>query len=91
MSGRTPGVAVLRRDQGRLQLIRTARVDPDVAGMVLTHEGKVLIAANGEGVVFLDVDRLTSGKGEPVKGSVRIGAGVGAIHVNATSVTPRSR
>jgi DNA-binding beta-propeller fold protein YncE len=52
--------------------------------MALTHDGKLLIAANGVGVVFLDVDRLTSGKGDAVSGSVPIGTETGTICVNVT-------
>jgi DNA-binding beta-propeller fold protein YncE len=84
MAGPGAGVAVLRRNEGRLDLARTARVDPAAFGMVMTHDGKVLITTNGEGVVLLDVDRLTTGNGEAVIGSVQIGKEVGTIYVNAT-------
>jgi DNA-binding beta-propeller fold protein YncE len=84
MAGPGAGVAVLRRNEGRLELVRTARVIPAAFGIVMTHDGKILIATNGEGVVLLDVDRLTSGNGEPAIGTVQIGNEAGTIYVNAT-------
>jgi len=50
----------------------------------MTHDGKVLITTNGEGIVLLDVDLLTAGNGEAVIGSVQIGKAVGTIYVNTT-------
>jgi DNA-binding beta-propeller fold protein YncE len=84
MAGPGAGVAVLRRTEARLELVRTARIIPAAFGMVMTHDGKVLIATNGEGVVLLDVDRLTTGDGEAAIASVPIGTAVGTIYVNAT-------
>src|SRR5579859_4528647 len=54
----TPGIAVLSRKSGRVQLARTAPMEGRYFGMVLSHDGKMLMVAADERVVFLDVDRL---------------------------------
>jgi DNA-binding beta-propeller fold protein YncE len=63
-----PGVAVLARGDGTVTLKRTLALPGSPAGMVLTHDGTVLIVANGANVVFLDVGRLTTGAGNPLLG-----------------------
>lgn len=83
MARKGAGVAVLRRSEGSLELTRTAKINPLPRGIVMTHDGKLLIAATIEGIVLLDVDRLITGKGEPVIESVRIGK-VGPVCVNVT-------
>ena len=43
----------------------------------MTHDGKLLIAADDEFVTFLDVQRIISGRGDPILGFFadgRIGA-----------------
>ncbi len=64
------GIAVLRRSGGTVSVARVVRLAALlVAGMALTHDGKLLIASNGTGVVFLDVGRLVSGNADdPVLG-----------------------
>jgi DNA-binding beta-propeller fold protein YncE len=72
LAGETPGassgVAVLERADGVVTVKRTLSFPGSPAGMVLTHDGAVLIVANGANVVFLDVRRLTSGAARPVLG-----------------------
>ncbi len=69
---------------GDLKLIRTARLKPPPRGIVLTHDGKTLIVSNGEGAVFLDVERLISGQGNPEIGAVKEGRAPGSVYVNVT-------
>ncbi|MBS1859424.1 MAG: hypothetical protein JST11_28880, partial [Acidobacteria bacterium] len=52
-------------------------------GMVLTHDGKLLIAASTDATVFLDVQRMTGGGENPVVGS--LGGGSGSIYANVTA------
>lgn len=63
-----PGVAILDRADGAVTLKRTLRLPGSPAGMVLTHDGTLLIVAEGANVVFLDVGRLTTGTGNPLVG-----------------------
>ena len=63
-----PGVAVLNRADGAVTLKRMLPLPGSPAGMVLTHDGTLLIVANGANVVFLDVGRLTTGAGNPLLG-----------------------
>ena len=82
-----PGrIAVLKRDKGNVSIVRTVPVEDSPAGMVMTHDGKILIAAVGERVAFLDSQRLISGLGPPVLGYWTDGTGdAGHVYVNVTS------
>lgn len=83
---RTPnGVAVYRRGEGRVKLVRVVPLEPGPSGMVLTHDGRTLIVADDEDVVFLDTARLESGRGDPVLGYMSDGDGAGSVYVNVTS------
>jgi DNA-binding beta-propeller fold protein YncE len=53
--------------------------------MVLTHDGRTLIAAGGPLVTFLDVARLTSGKGDPEIASISDGEKASSVYVNVTA------
>lgn len=64
-----PGhIAVLRRTAGNVMLVRDVPISTQygVVGMALSHDGKVLAAANLKGVLLLDVDRLAAGDGKPI-------------------------
>ena len=82
-----PGrIAVLKKDKGNVSIVRTVPVEDSPAGMVMTHDGKILIAAAGESVVFLDSQRLISGLGSPVLDYWTDDRGdVGHVYVNVTS------
>lgn len=91
-----PGVAILRRTGGRVSLIRVIPTDVRPAGMVLTHDGKLLIGAADDRLVFLDVARMISGAVNAVLGYLREPeyhaqfrevkrTTPGAIYVNVTS------
>jgi len=90
------GVAVLRRTSGKISLVRVIPTQPGPAGMVLTHDGKVLIGAANDRVVFLDTARMISGEANAVLGYLHLPeyqaqieetrvTTPGAIHVNVTS------
>ncbi len=83
---RVNGVAVFRRGEGRVTLVRVVPVEPGPAGMVLTHDGRTLIAADGDFVVFLDTARMTSGRGDPILGYFSDGSNgpPGSVYVNVT-------
>src|SRR5262245_29776853 len=81
------GVAVVRRMGGKLTLERTVPLGSSV-GMVMTHDGKILVVANDDYVDFLDIERLKSGQGDPKLG--RIYGGEGAFETNV-NVTPDDR
>jgi len=78
------GIAVIRRGDGRLELAQTAKLEHAVTGIVLTHDGKVLIAAVGSGVWLLDVERLKTGAGDPVVARVDEEQSSGSVYVNVT-------
>ena len=78
-------IAVVHRDAGRLSLVRTVPVKGNPAGAVLTHDGKLLVVADGDFIAFLDPSRLTSGDADPVLGYVRGGSPVGFIYANVTA------
>ena len=78
------GIAVIRRVGGKLELAQTAKLDHAVTGIVLTHDGKLLIGAVGHGVVLLDVERLKSGTGDPIKARVVEEETSGSVYVNVS-------
>lgn len=69
VGGANGGIAVLKRRDGHIETVRVVRVAPAPAGIVLTHDGKLLIAAANNAAVILDVERMTAGTPDPVLGS----------------------
>ncbi|HYR41412.1 MAG TPA: hypothetical protein VER98_00180, partial [Terriglobia bacterium] len=67
------GVALLSRDKGQITLKKVFPVEAGPTGMVLTHDGKLLIVADDEYIVFMDVMRMTTGKGNPILGYISDG------------------
>ena len=82
--GKSPGIAVLSRQGGNIRLVRTVATLSPPTGIELTHDGKVLIAAAQDNVVFLDVPCLISGCSKPVLGAFSDGSGMQSIYVNVT-------
>ncbi len=78
------GVAMLSRADGRITLKKVFRVETSLTGMVITHDGKLLIVADDEYVVFLDVMRMTSGRGDPILGYISDGRFSGSVYANVT-------
>jgi hypothetical protein len=65
----TPGhIAVLSRAAGKVMLAQDIPVPSrgGVAGMALSHDGKLLAVSNGSGVLLLDTSRLLAADGKPV-------------------------
>ena len=82
----SPGIALYRRGDDGLSFVRRVPLDEAPAGMVLTHDGKLLIAAAGNRLAFLDVERLTGGREDAVLGAlVEPGGKLGRIYVNVTA------
>lgn len=84
------GIAVLQRAHGNVSLKRTLAAKELLAkyavlGMVLTHDGKLLLATTDTGVAFLDVNRLISGKGSALLGEFSDGPNAGSVYVNVTA------
>ncbi len=83
VGGARGGIAVLKRGQGRIEMARVVPTPSGPAGIVLTHDGKLLIAAAGNSAVILDVERMTGGAEMPIAGTFN---GLrGAVYVNVTS------
>ena len=78
------GIAVLRRERDRVSLVRLVPTDLQPTGMVLTHDGALLVEANGDSVLFLDTARMQSGEGDAVLGKISDGTGAGSVYVNCT-------
>ena len=79
------GVAMLRRVDGRIALQKVFPVEASPTGMVMTHDGKLLIVADDEYVVFMDVARMTSGGGDPILGYISDGRFSGSVYANVTA------
>jgi DNA-binding beta-propeller fold protein YncE len=85
--GRESGsnVAVLHRTGGRIEQVRFVPIRGAPFGMVLTHDNATLIVAAGPQVAFLDVAKLTSGRGDPVLGYIGDDSFGAAIMPNVTA------
>ena len=81
---RTQGIAVLRAQEGRIKLQHIVRMGHSPCGLILTHDGKLLIAAAQDYVVFFSVDRLITGESGAAFQWVSDGAKAGSICVNVT-------
>ena len=79
------GVAMLSRAGGHINLMKVFPVEASPTGMVMTHDGKLLIVADDDNVVFLDVMRMTTGRGDPILGYISDGDFAGSVYVNVTN------
>ena len=80
------GVAVLSRRGGKIAVKQVFPVEAEPTGMTLTRDGKLLVVADGEYVVFMDAARMTGGGGDPVLGYIRDDANyAGSVYVNTTA------
>jgi DNA-binding beta-propeller fold protein YncE len=78
-------IAVLKRSDGQISLTRTLTTKAQSAlGMVLTKDGKTLVVAARDRVVFLDVQRAISGAGNAILGSFSDGRNAGSVEANLT-------
>jgi DNA-binding beta-propeller fold protein YncE len=81
----TSAIALVRRSAGRVSLARVVPVPGTPMGLALTYDGKVLIAAAGDRVLFLDVGKLVKGDADAMLGSLMEQRPSGDIYVNVTS------
>src|SRR5438067_4220203 len=79
------GVAVLSRGRGQITLKKVFPVEAEPTGMTITHDGKLLIVADGDYVVFMDTGQMTEGRGDPILGYIKDGDFPGSVYVNTTA------
>jgi DNA-binding beta-propeller fold protein YncE len=79
------GVAMLRRTDGRITVEKVFPVEAAPTGMVMTHDGKLLIVADDEYVVFMDVMRMTTGRSDPILGYMSESGSSGRVYANVTA------
>ena len=82
---RDAGIAVLRRNGGRISLERIVEAGPGSTSMVLSHDAKLLIVSHQDSTLFFDPDKLISGNGDTLLGSISDGAASGTINVATTA------
>lgn len=82
-----PGIAVLRRAGDTASFVRLVPLDSPPTGMIVTHNGKLLVAAAEEQLAFLDVPRLVAGEPGAVLGyldETRPGTRLARVYVNVS-------
>ena len=79
------GVAVLKRDPEGAHLVSAVPAGSNPMGMVLTHDGQLLIAAALNQVAFFDVSRLIAGGEHAVVGAFSGPRFAQSIYVNVTA------
>jgi len=82
-------VRVYSLTAGRPRAIRTISVGGEAVGCSLTRDGRLLLIADGQGAIVVDVARAESGAPDPVLGSLRPPASAhlraqGAIETNSS-------
>lgn len=75
---------MLRRSAGKISVERVFPVEAGPTGVVMTHDGKLLIVADDEYVTFIDVQRMILADGDPIVGFVRDGRFSGSVYANVT-------
>lgn len=80
----TGELAAYRRDGGELKLRYTVPLHAPQTGMVLTHDGQLLLAATGNSVTAVDVNALTRGNDQPPVYTIRGYQFDGTIYVSVT-------
>jgi DNA-binding beta-propeller fold protein YncE len=79
------GVAVLRSNgNADVAVVRVVPVESAPGGLVLTHDGKLMIVADDEFIVFLDVEKITRDGADPVLGFFRTQRDAQSVYVNVT-------
>ena len=73
-------IAVLARADGTLSVARTLNVPGQLTGLALSHDGRILVAANGQGAALISVQRLLAGADNAVLGVLNDGEGAGSIY-----------
>ncbi len=81
----TPGIAVLQNRSGGIEPARMVPMGRSPEGVVLSHDGSMLIAAADDCVVFFDVQRLEAGENDPAFQWVVRGKNAGCVYVNVTA------
>ena len=84
-AGGSPGIVVLKKKAGHPEIVRTVPLQSPPAGIVLTHDGSLLIAAAGDAVVFFDTARLETGASDAAFQWVSDGPKAGSIYLNVTA------
>jgi DNA-binding beta-propeller fold protein YncE len=79
------GVAMLSRSHGKITLKKVFPVEAGPTGMIMTHDGKLLIVADDDYVLFMDVASMTSGRGDPILGYISDGDFSGSVYANVTA------
>src|SRR5207302_5536237 len=79
------GVAVLSRGRGQIALKRVFPVEAEPTGMTVTHDGKLLVVADGDYVVFMDTARMIAGRADPILGYITDAAFAGSVYVTTTA------
>ena len=81
-----PGIAVLQRSEDEIRLVRALALDPPIAaGIAITHDGKLLVVADGPVVTFIDTEQLISAGANPILGSIRDGEDAGSVYLTTTA------
>jgi DNA-binding beta-propeller fold protein YncE len=81
-----PGILVFRRGGDAPALVRRFDLDDAPAGMVVTHDGKLLVVAADAHVYFLDVEKLVNGMDAPLVGALdEERPNLGRIYANLTA------
>src|SRR5688572_12391753 len=78
------GVAVVSRGRGEPSLVGVMRLEGSPYGMVLTHDGRLLIVTSDDRVAFIDPALLIAGSPDAILGYLNDAPIAGRVYANVT-------
>lgn len=75
-------LAVLHYEDGRFKLVGVTPLKGSYGDVVLSHDGKTLVAGGFNRVTFLDVAKLEAGDADPVTAILPLGAGAVGLAIS---------
>jgi hypothetical protein len=75
---------VVSRVSGEPSLKTVVTLEGSPHGMVLTHDGRLIIVARDDRVAFLDLARLTAGSADSILGYLNDEPPAGRMYANVT-------
>jgi DNA-binding beta-propeller fold protein YncE len=87
-NGGKPSIALLSRAGTSMKLRTILEIDGNATGMTVTHDGKMLIVAAGQRILFVDADKLVSDPRRAILGYLDEpgrARQLGRIYANTTS------
>ena len=78
-------IALYKRSNGELKLVRELAIQGNPTGMALSRDGKLLVVADGPRAAFVDAQRLVEGRNGALLGYQVDPAAIGRVYANLSA------